>query len=275
MSDISDIELMQLADGEGLDSARRAEIEAAVAADPALQSRLGTFQATGPALKRSLDPVLGTPVPQHLIDAIRAAPGPAPSRESSRTITPSVSRVGRIRDFLSDMFTGTTGLVLASIAIAAVGLGPVLVGLLAGPQPGAELFVSAGGATDATGPLAAALDTALSGTATTAKVAGADATIKPVFSFVTKGGDVCRQFEVSLPEDRALAGVGCRDGQRWRIMARATTAGRSGAGTGPAPAGAASPLTGVDEAVDQLKDGNVMTVERERAAMQTGWVVKK
>lgn len=75
MTPIPDDELMACADGQ-LPPERRAAVEAAVAADPALAARLAGLRAQNAALREGLDGWLDEPIPERLLAA--AAPPPAP-----------------------------------------------------------------------------------------------------------------------------------------------------------------------------------------------------
>lgn len=72
---VDDTMLMALADGE-LPETVAAPLRARIAADPALQADYAVFEETARILRE--DQGLG-PVPEHLVAAIRAAPGPASS----------------------------------------------------------------------------------------------------------------------------------------------------------------------------------------------------
>ncbi len=277
MSEITDIELMQLADGEGLDPARRIEIETALSADPALRARHSAFEATGrAAIGRPLDSLLAQPAPQALVAAIRAAP--APAANEAKPIVQSAPRqepaMGRVKAFLSELFTGGAGLALAMLVLIAVMLGPALFGLVAARQPGAELFAVTGGKTRAAGALASALDTAPSGATIASGPPEAQTTIRPVLSFATGDGAVCRQFDAALPSGDGIGGLACRDSEGWRIMVHAGQTKRNDAGEVTRPAGAAEQPMAVDEVVDRLKSRNVMTLAQEKAAMVAGWKVE-
>lgn len=77
---VDDTMLMALADGE-LPETVAAPLRARIAADPALQADYAVFEETARILQQ--DPGLG-PVPEHLITAIRTAPGPDAGVSSAR-----------------------------------------------------------------------------------------------------------------------------------------------------------------------------------------------
>jgi anti-sigma factor RsiW len=67
---ISEADLQALVDGR-LHDDRRAEVEAAVAADPALAERVTAYRAQAAALRAAFEPVLEEAVPVRLLDATR------------------------------------------------------------------------------------------------------------------------------------------------------------------------------------------------------------
>lgn len=67
---ISDTDLQALVDGRLRDD-RRAEVETAVAADPALADRVDAYRAQSAALRAAFEPVLAEAVPARLVDATR------------------------------------------------------------------------------------------------------------------------------------------------------------------------------------------------------------
>jgi len=67
---ISDADLQALVDGRLRDD-RRAEVEAAVGADPALTDRVAAYRAQTAALRAAFEPILEETVPVRLLDATR------------------------------------------------------------------------------------------------------------------------------------------------------------------------------------------------------------
>ena len=78
MREVSDIELMRLADGT-LEEPRLSAVEAEVAARPELQDQLDAYFLTGKALAQLFVPIADAPVPERLLAAVQS--GPAPSCE--------------------------------------------------------------------------------------------------------------------------------------------------------------------------------------------------
>src|SRR5262245_51692522 len=75
---IPDETLMAYADGE-LEAGQRAEVEAALAADPMLAERVEQHRALRRKLNAAYDPILMDTVPHALIAAARTSPATAPS----------------------------------------------------------------------------------------------------------------------------------------------------------------------------------------------------
>jgi len=209
---LSDQELIAYADGE-LAGAKRARVEAAIAADPKLAARLAAHRALAAQLTSAFDPVAREPAPERLIAAVSAG------RPAGATVIPFPARRPAAR---RPAWLGG-GAVAASLA-----LGLVL---------GRVFWVGQGGwiGDDLTahGPLAQALNTQLTGAAT-------DSAVKIGVSFRAADGPICRTFSVT--RGKGFDGLACRRGSAWalRIAVPATGDGQTGdyrtaASTLPAP----------------------------------------
>jgi anti-sigma factor RsiW len=73
---IPDEKLMAYADGE-LDAVERAQVEAAIAADPSLARRVESHRALRSKLSSAFSSVLDEPVPERLLSAVRGTPAGA------------------------------------------------------------------------------------------------------------------------------------------------------------------------------------------------------
>lgn len=273
MTEITDMDLMTYADGEGTPERRR-EIALAIAADPALKVRLLAYEKTGRDFGRQLDALLVEPVPQRLINAILTAPMAAPVRaaEPARSAAGSSSK-SRFAAWLEDLFTLPMVATFASVAAAGAGVGWTLHARQMTGSPGADLIAVMDGHATAAGALASALDTAASGAAVDTGAGGARSVIKPRLSFVSKDRSICREYGVGLPGGRQFDGIGCRseDG-RWHLEAHVPAP--AAASGQVVPAGEGPPPEAIDQAIDRLIDGNVLTIAQEREVMQNGWTVK-
>jgi anti-sigma factor RsiW len=200
---ITDTELIAFLDGE-LDDSRLADIEAALAADPALAARAEQLAASDLAVRRAFDAVLAEPVPAALLAAAGTAPAAVvdlaaarAARQAAPAVMPSSSRP---RWWLPTSLAATLALGL--------GMGTLLPRM----NNDAPIILADASGTRAGPALAAALSTARSGT----DVAVAGATVRGVISVRAGDGRLCRQF--SLRQSAAsLEALACRTGDRWQI----------------------------------------------------------
>jgi hypothetical protein len=201
----SDEMLMAYVDGE-LAEAERAAIDAAMAEDAALATRVGAFRAQRELLARAFAPVLSEPVPQRLVDAARRSPASgAPvdlaavrERREARRARPAWRELG---------------------ALAASLLLGVLIGRgVLQPSEGEPLIARSGSALVARG----ALDVALSAQASGQEHAG----VAPGFSYRTQGGAYCRTFATTGADP--LAGIACRSHNDWVVEAVSSEGASSG-----------------------------------------------
>jgi hypothetical protein len=242
----SDETLMAYADGE-LDAATRAAVEAAASADPQLAQRIAQHQVLRARLRATFEPVLAEPVPQRLLAAARGAPAAAradnviafPARQRPRWSWPQ------------------WGAMAASLIVGLL-LGPLL---LRPSAPQAPLATS-GGRVLAGGVLARALSQQLAST---------QPSLAPVaigVSFRARSGAYCRTFV--LRESQPLAGLACREGPSWQVVALAQSAAPGAAGGGYRQAGSALPPA-VASTLDELIAGEPLDAAAEAAARAHGW----
>lgn len=236
----SDEMLMACADGE-LDLVARAEIEAAMAADPAVARTVLRHRNLAAMLRGAYEPMLDEPLPPALAalagdeDAIDAV---APAAVRGWTIG-----VGRWQ-------------VPAWIAIAASVLVGLFVGMsLSGDEATPYKETPAG--IVARGELAVGLETALASAPGGSNVAiGA--------SFRSRDGRYCRSF--TFRHGTSVAGVACRGREDWKIEILADMP----AGSGAAPGVATMPAP-VLRAVDTAIDGEPLDARAEAEARDSGW----
>jgi hypothetical protein len=238
----SDETLMAYADGE-LDAATRAAVEAAVNADPQLAQRVAQHRALRARLRATFEPVLAEPVPQRLLAAARGARADSviafPARQPPRWSWPQ------------------WGAMAASLIVGLL-LGPLL---LRPSAPQAPLATS-GGRVLAGGVLARALSQQLAST---------QPSLAPVaigVSFRARSGGYCRTFV--LRESQSLAGLACREGPSWQVVALAQSAAPGAAGGGYRQAGSALPPA-VASTLDALMAGEPLDAAAEAAARAHGW----
>lgn len=265
MSEISDETLMAYADGE-LGITERARVDACLATDPNAVERLSIFTATGKDLGHLFGEPMGLPVPQRLIDAIMV---PANGGAASAVIIP-FNRSGSGRRAPVAAWQGKSwALAAACLSILAVGIGSRWV---VGHQPSDDSR-SASAAGTATIELASALDDTPSGRTAARSIDGVPALIKPLFSFATASGDVCRQYEIRATKSRLISGVACRDSKAHWTIEKQVASDEQPATTGQiTPAGKKSAAE-IDAIVSRLITGDTFVGDDELAVMKNGWRV--
>jgi Putative zinc-finger len=197
---VPDEMLMAYADGE-LDAAERAQVEAAMAADPQLARRVTAHQALRSTLAAGFGTVLEEPIPERLTALARAAATQPPKGQ----VLPFRRRATAPRPWLQ------WGSLAASFVLGA------LVWQFAARQYQSGPVVDRNGELVASGTLARALSNQL---------AAEQATSTPVqigVSFLSKGGDYCRTFQ--LRGAVGVAGMACQREAQWQLEVLTRTAG--------------------------------------------------
>lgn len=238
MSAWSDETIAAYVDGE-LDVALRAELEAALAADPALAERVEQERALRSRVEAAFGAVLDEPVPQRLLEALQP---PA-------VIDLAAARAERERRRWHWPEWG------AMAACLAIGL---FIGrALLAPADGAP-FANEAGRLLARGALDRALTMQLAGDP------GGGVTL-PV-SFASTDGRWCRSFVLAR---ESLAGLACRADGGWQVELLATAEPAAPAGS-VRPAATALPEP-VLRAIDARIAGEPLDAAAERAAQAGGW----
>lgn len=221
-------------------------------------------------LREAFDPVLDEPVPERLKALFKApaqekapapasAPTPTPGPASTPASTPAIDldreRLRRRGGWLA--WGGIAASLVLGMAIGSKWM-----------APGSELDRADNGDWVARGGLASALDSQLSG-APTATSGGT----RIGLSFVARDGAYCRAFSQGESGQNGSAGVACRDGEGWRVkqlvavaVARASSSSSNEFRTAASPWPPA--LMGT---IDDLREGDALGPEAERAAMSKGW----
>jgi hypothetical protein len=238
----SDETVMAYADGE-LDSATRAAIEAALAADPELARRIARHQELRQRLRSAFDPVLEEPLPERLLAAARGRAG-----DKRGEVVPLRHATVRRKSWPQ------WGALAASLIVGLL-LGPWL---MRGIEPAP--VITADGALLAHGGLARALSEQL------ASNQPASAPVQIGVSFRSHDGAYCRTF--ALREKQVLAGLACHEARGWRLEALAasdspTTGGYRTAGSALPPAVAGT--------LDALIAGEPLDARAEAAARAGAW----
>jgi hypothetical protein len=254
MSAFDDETLMAFAD-DALEEPERSAVAAAIAADPALRSRVQAFAETRRLVRELHAPLAATPVPAELAAQVAAmvsvTPGPA---------IPATSPAGRSGVSAADLSTwrARRRALLAPVALAA-GLATLIAGPIgylvgtAGPEP-VRIAVS----DPLPGPVADALDGLPSGDEVDLASIGR---LRAIATFEDAGGTLCREFE--LDRTSATTAVACRADAGWRV----TFAVEAPLADGYAPASA---LAALDAYLAAIAAGAPMEPAEERAALPRG-----
>jgi hypothetical protein len=247
MDKLSPEVLMAYLDGE-LDQDKQAAVEALLATDPEAAAQLRRFAENDALLREELAAVVEMPVPQHLVDGVR-----------------NYQPTGKIVPQPGLRQQGWRGLIWPKLALAAS------IALLIGVFAGGELFRQSA----VIPPIAA--DSNFQNTLESQPMSGvtytgAGETVMPIGTFLTDAGQVCREYERQLREQR-LFGIACRDDQgQWQPLVeidRTLLATTPTAGADYAPAaGLADPLSA---ALALLGAGKALTPAEEEQLIARGW----
>ncbi|MEX0733614.1 MAG: hypothetical protein WD944_08990 [Steroidobacteraceae bacterium] len=236
--------LMAYTDGE-LDLVARAEIEAAMAKDPAIARAIERHRALASRVQSAYRGVLDEPVPERL------------AKLASGTAATSVVDLAARRAAREEARTVIGGWRIpqwaALAASVAVGL---FVGVLLMRGPSAPYEESATGLV-ARGELDQALTTRLASTS-------GESNVRIGISFRDRGGAFCRTFH--MQREAPLAGLACRSGEEWQVRVLAAARAHQGE-LRPA---AAMPMA-VLQAVDAAIEGEPFDAATEAAARNAGW----
>lgn len=240
----SDEMLMAYADGE-LDLVARAEIEAAMAADPAMARAVERHRALASKLQSAYGGVLDEPVPQRLAKLVEP-----PAAEPVIRLSPPRAALAALQAAHARWQLPQWSALAASIALGAA------IGVLLSRAPSAPYEQTAHGLV-----ARGELDDAL-----TRQLAGSLGTGGPRvgISFRDRDGDYCRTFH--LQHESPLAGLACRAGAEWQLEVLAAA---------PALAGDLRPATAMPmavlHAVDAMIEGEPLDVAAEKDARDGGW----
>ena len=237
------------ADGE-LDAATCAALEAALPGDPELAQRLARQRALRARVHEAFAPVLTEAVPERLFASARGAPAAPQGAEV-------IALPRRARAPRAPWSWPQWGAIAASLVVGALA-SPLLLRAPAEPS----LVASSGGQLLAGGGLARALSAQL------ASSQPPDALVRIGVSFRDHRGAYCRTF--SLREAQGLAGLACRQGTSWQVVAVAESAASGTASGGYRQAGSALPPA-VAATLDELIAGEPLDATAEAAARERDW----
>lgn len=236
----SDEMLMAYADGE-LDLVARAEVEAAMASDPAVARAVERHRAVAAKLRKAYEGVLDEPLPPAL--AVLAG-----DEEAAAVVDLAAARNAR--------FGPARWRLPAWSAIAVSVLIGVLVGVLL-VRGSASPYEETPAGLVARGELADGLESALASMS-------ADSNVAIGVSFRHRDGRYCRTF--TFRHGTSVAGLACRGRDDWKIELLADAPVEAGdvraAASMPAP---------VARAVDVAIAGEPFDAKAEAAAREAGW----
>jgi hypothetical protein len=238
-------DLIAYADGE-LPAPSRDALERDLDADDALHKRVDVLRAQRTRVAAAYAEVIYEPVPDRL-SALLKKPAPVVTRAAAReekTVERSAANDSRWK-----MGWAAWGGMAACLVL----------GLLIGARFAANgsLVSERDGQLVASGALSQALSTRLAS-------AGGDSPVHTPISFVDKQGRYCRAFSTA-----ALAGLACREGERWDVVELAP--GEPRASSGAVRRAASALPSSVLEAVDRRIVGDALDAQAERLARDQGW----
>jgi hypothetical protein len=248
---ISDETLLAYVDNE-LDAAARAEVEAAIAADPELARRVEQQRSLRKLLGAAYGPVLEEPVPPRLVAAAQA-PRPAPAK--AKVVELAAARESRRPPEGRAAWGWAQWGGMAACLV--VGLFAGRAGWLA--LPGEEI-ASKDGRMIARGSLGQALSTQLASTQ------AVEAPVKIGLSYLTRGDEYCRTFTMKS----GTGGLACRRGSDWELRVLSQDRPADGAAGNLRMAASPVPPAVVGVMAEHIQ-GQPLDAQAERAAMSKGW----
>ncbi len=254
---IPDDLLAAYVDGE-LDEAERLRVEQAIARDARLAQRVAQQRALRGRMRNAFERVLHEPVSQRLVNAARESPvGPAQIIDLARVRAQRARRSERRRPTIPRRVATT----IAASLLVGLGCGLLIEHLVVGANP----TEYRNGALLASGLLNGALNEQL------ANAPAASSAVRIGLTFQARTGGYCRTF--TLDEARSMAGLACRQQDRWRIVtlidnetpgtAKATTQGYR-------MAGSSVPVL-LRQALSEHTTGDALDANAEAKARLAGW----
>jgi len=255
-TNIPDELLTAYVDGE-LEGPEHARIEQAIALDAWLAQRVARHRALRGRLRKALDGALTETVPQRLVNAARLpAGGPAQIIDLARARAARARRPEKRRI----QIPRRTLMTVAASVLVGLGAGALIDSMITGNS----LTEYRNGSLLAKGSLNRALNEQL------ASAAPASGAVRIGLSFRARSGGYCRTFVID--NNRALAGLACREQQQWRVL---TLLGADSAGSPGNPqayrmASSAMPPP-LLQAVNEHISGEPLDASAEAKARRNGW----
>jgi anti-sigma factor RsiW len=275
-----DEKLMAYADGE-LNATERAEVEAAMAADPEVARRVQQHVSLRKQLGAAYDPTLIETVPDRLVQIVRSAPSNLseadPAQTDSSTRRSSAKREATVTDLRRVRAARAAEAAAASrtpaeprkpwtwfewgAMAASVATGAIIAYLVL--ETPTNRLGTQSGIVVAKGDLDYALDNQL------ASEQPADAPVLIGVSFRSKSGNHCRTFLVK--DGMPVGGLACHTNNGWRVEVLASAPVTSGPDGGFRQAGVDMPAA-VLSAAESAIQGEPLDAEKEAAARERRWI---
>jgi hypothetical protein len=252
---ISEETLMAYVDGE-LDSAARAQVEAAMRDDPQIEERVAQQRELKARIQEAYAADLAEAVPERLLAAAHGR-GPVGGATvvdlgQARIAIASTARLRRRQPQWRPVASMAASLL--------IGVG---VGFLAWRNSDSNMIQNADGALVARGPLAQGLSSQIAGERSPT------AAVQIGLSFLAKSGDYCRTFTIA--GKASSAGLACRHAQRWEVRALAQSDAVQDHGSEYRTAGSSLPPAIATEVQEQIS-GEPLDRSGEIAARKAGWL---
>lgn len=233
--------LMAYADGE-LNLVTRAEVESAMAVDPAVARAVERHRRIAAQVRGAYEAIEEEPVPERLAVLV-----------AGHATAPAVDLAARHTDRRIAVGSWRLPSWAALAASVAVGL---FVGMFLARSPAAP-YEAVDGALVARGALEQALESKLAS-------APDESDVTIGISFRNRDGGYCRTF--NLQHDASVSGLACRSGEAWHVQVLAAS---------QVPAGDVRPASAMPiavlQSVDAMIEGEPFDAAAEAAARDAGW----
>ncbi|MBW4709202.1 hypothetical protein KX928_15530 [Roseobacter sp. YSTF-M11] len=250
--EFTDEELMAYADGE-LPEDRAAALDLALMNSTDLTDRLALFMDTKAAAKEAMEPLLRQPVPDHLVETVRALS----AADQQARMSSDDTVVAFPQDTAAPAQSPVWKLPLAAGLALAVGLGA---GLMLSPDSSTGLgSIEIAALADTR--IIAALDTLPSGEDV---VLPDGARIAPIATFFDGARTLCREFEFDRADGTTVVSVACQRNGQWDVQMAIAAAAASDTGYAPA-----SSLDTLDAYLSANDAGPPLDPDAEAAALST------
>ncbi|OOG71408.1 anti-sigma factor family protein [Sinorhizobium sp. A49] len=264
MSDMvfTDEILMAFADGE-LDDETTRRVEAALETDDELMARVAMFMETRAAANQALKPMLDEPVPDQLVENVRAMAAKATARNDGSRAADAANdsaSADNIIAFRRPEPTAQTPRRPSQLMMALAASLLIVVGGVGG------YFAGGAGTTDVGSlQVAGLVDPVVSGIldqrASGEEIAIGEGRVRLISTFEASGEQICREYEMKRPDQPDFVSVACRNAGGWQTQLAIVTP-ESGEGFAPA-----SSLETVDAYLTSIGAGAPLEAEAEKKAL--------